>query len=100
MFLLHSLWWEHDYRIGNHPYEDLAKFGYKREMKISNFKCPSLCFWLPSQTKIHKSNNTYFKILKFWIIEKPQSRFIFAFEISLFDEMSPVRKRLVLSVAT
>jgi hypothetical protein len=34
MFLLHSLQREHDYRIDNHPYEDLAKFGYKQEMKM------------------------------------------------------------------
>jgi hypothetical protein len=78
MFLLRSLWWECDYQIDNHPYEDLAKFGYKREMKmkISNVQ---VCFWLPSQTKIHKSNNTYLKIFKFWIIENPQTIFSFAF---------------------
>jgi hypothetical protein len=65
-----------------------------------NFKCPSLCFWLPSQTKIYKSNNTYLKIFKIWIIENPQSRFYFAFETSLFNKISLVRKRPVPSVAT
>jgi hypothetical protein len=29
-----------------HPQEDLAKFGYRPEMKVENFNNPSI-FWLP-----------------------------------------------------
>ncbi len=50
-------------QIGDHPQEDLARFGYKLNMKLIFFKNILLLFWLPTWTMYR--NLMFF--LKFWL---------------------------------
>jgi len=51
-------------KTGNHPQEDVAKFGYSSAMKADNFQSPFI-FWLPAGNLLKESDdsNIYFQNL-------------------------------------
>jgi len=91
------LWgrWSHD-----HPLEHLAKFGYRSDRKVENFRNPDILFWWRIET--YWLNLTIFKkqIFKIWYFGPFFSRISFlwvtlAFLFSPSWEILPQQKTLL-----
>jgi hypothetical protein len=91
------LWgrWSHD-----HPLEHLAKFGYRSDRKVENFRNPDILFWWRVETYCQNLTISEKKILKIWYFGPFFSRKSFpwvplAFLFSPSWEILPQQKTLL-----
>ncbi len=76
--------------MARHPKEDLAKFGYKSEMKYKSLSI-LLYFCLHNENQIYESGDFYFIFFSLLAAEVPKS-LLFKLLNSSFGEISPVKK--------
>jgi hypothetical protein len=77
-FLKSILWYS---QSGDHPHEDLLKFGNNQDMKVKLISTSFDIFGYllePCTEEIWRFFFIYFKINKFWRLEYPKNHFIFA----------------------
>ncbi len=89
---------QHGYHIekdvekgGNHPQEDLAKFGYMPSLKYK-YLIILLYFCLHTENQVSNSGNSYFFSPHFWWLKTSEIMWLKIIQISLFGKILPVNK--------